>query len=223
MVTKDRRALTEQTIRTLYENADGVPFSLLVVDDCSGQKNFLALVALESRYGFSLIANSHPSPLGASKNWALTAIKERADEPNPLVYLTDNDVYFAPGWLGKLLAAWEGRPTDVKLLGGGCHRWLGTNRIVNGTGVDYHYKDAISGWSWLLELATWQEYGPFDANALGSGQSEDWAFCQRIKVGGYEVASIWPEVVIHCGRTNTEGRPATGAETIVNVPGVLVE
>lgn len=214
MVTKDRPRLFEQTIRSLYVNTQ-TPFSLTVVDDCS--EDIKPVIDLAVEYDFQLIRNLMPTPLGESKNKAIRKLSPG------LIYLTDNDVFFKPLWLNSLLLAWSHRPDSVALLGGGCHQWLGTNRIESREWYAYHYKDAISGWSWLLERSTWERFGPLDGNALGSGQSEDWAFCQRIKAGGYEVASIWPEVVVHCGRTNTEGKPAIGAETIRDVDGVLVE
>jgi glycosyltransferase involved in cell wall biosynthesis len=213
MVTKDRPALFEQSIRSLYANTVG-KFDLTVVDDCSDDLRPVSLLAEE--FGFSATWNTQPTPLGGSKNKALRG-------KDGLCYLTDNDVYFTPGWDEDLLAAWKNRDPKIKLLGGGCHPYLKTNRIDQHDGYQIHYKDAISGYSWLLEHETWKQYGPLDANALGSGQSEDWAFCQRIKADGYEVASIWPEVVIHTGLTTTEGRPAVGGETFLRLVGVLIE
>jgi hypothetical protein len=172
---------------------------------------------LQREFDFGLILNQKPTPLGESKNKALEVL------PDGLVYISDNDIYFLPGWQERLLTAWENRPREIKVLGGGCHKWLGGPRTVNVGGIEYRIKDALSGWSWLLERSTWVDYGPLDGNALGSGQSEDWAFCQRVREAGFEVASIWPEVVIHCGKTNTEGQPAIGADTIGPVGGVLVE
>jgi GT2 family glycosyltransferase len=213
MVTKDRPRLFEQAIRSLYAHTED--FQLLVVDDCSWELGLVYELALE--FGFALMLNDSPMPLGGSKN---RAMQRMADG---LVYLTDNDVYFKPGWSETLLEAWRVRPPDIGLLGGGCHEWLGTNRTADVAGFQYHYKDAVSGWSWLTEKLLWEQYGPFAADALGSGKSEDWDFCQKLKKAGYEVASIWPEVVVHCGRTNTEGQPAIGAVTIRDVAGIIVE
>ena len=212
MLAKDRPRLTEQAIRSLYQHTVG--FELTVVDDCSEDRE--PILRLQRQCGFHLVLNAEPTPTGESRNKVLR-------EKSGLIYLTDNDVYFTPFWLHRLAYAWRMKPGEVKVLGAGCHKYLGTNKSISYSNFELHYKDAISGWSWLLDHETWKRYGPFEANALGPGQSEDWAFCQRVKADGYEVASIWPEVVIHCGRTNTEGRPATGAETIVDVPGVLVE
>ncbi len=215
MVTRDRLRLVGQTLASLYANTRS-DYKLTVVDDCSDQATRYVLALWQNAHPCDLIANESPLPLGASKNRGLQG-------KSGLCYLTDNDVYFTEGWLEDLLVAWEARDPKIKLLGGGCHPYLKTNRIDQHDGYQLHHKDAISGWSWLLEHETWEKYGPLDANALGSGQSEDWAFCQRIRADGYEVASIWPEVVIHCGKTTTEGRPATGAETFQPVAGVLME
>lgn len=218
MVTKDRMKLFNQSIESLYKNTPLDQFNLTVVDDCSSEENRKEIKSLSKQYLFHLILNLEPTPLGGSKNIGVEFIKgiDRGD----LLYLTDNDVYFTENWLSELSTAWKNKPEEIKLLGGGCHKWLCTNRIFqNG----YYYKDAISGWSWLMDWGTWEKYGPMDANALGSGQSEDWAFCQKIKKDGFEVASIWPEVIIHCGKTNTEGNPAIGSETIDVPEGIICE
>jgi hypothetical protein len=99
---------------------------------------------------------------------------------------------------------------------------VGSPWCYGGVGI----KDAVSGYSQLMTWKTWDKYGPFDE---GQGQqekkimgSEDWAFCQRIIQDGFLVGSIEPEMVIHCGKTNTYGDPATGVETFKEVDGVKI-
>jgi hypothetical protein len=54
-----------------------------------------------------------------------------------------------------------------------------------------------------------------DAHAKGVGQSEDWAFCQKIIKDGGRVGSVYPRVVFNCGITNSYGQPSPGADVML--------
>lgn len=67
-----------------------------------------------------------------------------------------------------------------------------------------------------MRWETWDKYGPLDAHASGVGQSEDYAFCQKIIQDGGKVGSIYPRCVLNCGLTNSFGQPSVGADFMLN-------
>src|ERR1041385_6644553 len=110
------------------------------------------------------------------------------------------------------------------LLGGQRHPYHKPNqRLVYATGRCVEETDAVAGYSMFMSWDTWDRFGPFDANAKGIGQSEDWAFSQRVKKGGGIVGYIRPPVLAHCGLTNTDSKPATGHEAFERFPGLIYE
>ncbi len=92
--------------------------------------------------------------------------------------------------------------------------------------------DAVAGYSMLMRWECFDLYGPFEQEAKGIGQSEDYAFCQKV-IRGPEatffescrnlVGYIHPPVLAHCGITNSNGEPATGADQFERVEGYIYE
>lgn len=218
---------TKQTLESLFKNTNPHLFNLYVINDGSTDNQIWRYLRfLEKDFEFY----SHDKAVGpaACRNFItreITIAKKRSK----YLYHSDNDVYFKEGWLEKLIAVFEhSQADDVKLLGGGCHPYLQNNRQIFCDIEDYAVgiKDAVSGYSQLMTWETWDKYGPFDEGQGGQEikimGSEDWAFCQRIIKDGGLVGAIEPEVVIHTGKTNTYGNPATGVETFKNVEGVNI-
>ncbi len=135
------------------------------------------------------------------------------------VCFLDNDVYLMPGWLSKLVEV-EAK-THVEILGGCQHPYHGTNRELEGGAV--HLVDAVAGYSMFMTRQTWKTYGPFPHTAPGVCQGEDNALCREVWRCGGRVGYVNPPVLLHCGITNSEGKPAVGSEKFVRVPGVLYE
>jgi hypothetical protein len=138
--------------------------------------------------------------------------------------MTDNDLYFTPSWLTRLLnAAKKGEPDEFRVLGGWNHPFLQPDVSTRVFAVPYiapgdyglRSHDAVTGASQLMRWETWERYGPLDAHAKGVGQSEDWKFCQDVIKDGGKCGSVYPRVVFNCGVTDTYGRPATGQEVMI--------
>lgn len=222
----NRAELTKQTIDSLYTNTDHTLFSLYVIDDVSDEETKKVLRDLKAMYRFRLFTNDENIGPAASRNEVCEYITLR-DKRSGLLYHSDNDVYFTPQWLPKLISAFAiVSKQNVKLIGGGCHPYLQNNSSINSYEWNVGLKDAVSGYSQLMTWDTWDTYGPFsdsnrDADEKIMG-SEDWAFCQKIVSDGFEVGSIEPEVVLATGMTNTYGKPATGSETFKKFEGVKV-
>ncbi len=227
MLAKDRPRLLGQTLDTLYRNTPSELYNLTVVDDESridrgAGSNAPALVetltgnmsACSLRIGHSKGITGQARNLGvywAEKYWG------RGD----YLYLSDNDVYFTPGWLPTLIDTFEDDRCQpiIKLLGGWNHAYMQPNwkstpwPDKNGRQVATH--DAVTGASQLMKWETWDKYGPLDAHAKGVCQGEDWQMCQNIIKDGGRVGSIYPRVVFNCGLTNSFGVPSVGADVVL--------
>lgn len=230
MPVHNRPVHTEQSIKSLFKNTPEEIFRLCVINDGSDQETSYLLNVLYEEFNFILMTNDHAMSPGYSRNLACKAISELGR--NVYLYHSDNDVYFMPNWSETLIAAtMTGVLNEVKVLGGGCHPYLqSSSHIELNLNHPNNYrvgiKDAVSGYSQLMLWETWDKYGPFDETMKDAERkimgSEDWAFCQKIVKDGFKVGSIEPEVVIHCGKTNTYGDNATGHETFIEKEGIYI-
>ena len=230
MTVKDRPRLTAQALRSLALNTVG-DWNLTIVDD-QGLYETLCVLNLffRSRPKQVAILRNHTSKgiTGQVRNlgvyWA-----ERYWGRGDWLYLSDNDVFFTPDWDMRLIDARLNFGREFPLIGGQNHPYHQpvTERISDSSP---HYGKlilreylALAGTSWLMRWDTWGLYGPLDAHAPGLCQSEDHAFCQKIREAGGKVGALDPPVVIDCSLTNTFGKPAIGAELKKRVEGVLYE
>lgn len=218
---------TKQTLESLLKNTDPNLYQLYVIDDLStdGTREYLQ----KHDKIVPVFFNDENIGPGPSRNKVCSFITQKGLR-SPLLYHSDNDVFFTPGWLEELTKIFEDVcQKGVLLLGGGCHPYLQSSSFVYPTGLGttrVGIKDAVSGYSQLMTWETWDKYGPFDESMRGQERkimgSEDWAFCQKIIKDGFKVGSVEPEVVIATGKTNTYGDLATGSETFKTVEGVKV-
>lgn len=236
MPVHNRWKMTKQSLDSLFAHTRYDQFNLYVIDDGSDEEQYLQLhkywLETDRMFEFSLYRNKVAQAPGPSRNWICQEITKH-DWRSRYLYHSDNDVYFTPSWLQKLIDVFElaNNHHPVKLLGGGCHPYLQNKSVITDpTGFSNWragVKDAVSGYSQLMTWETWEKYGPFDETMRNADikimGSEDWAFCQKIVKDGGIVASIEPEVVIHCGKTNTYGNPATGNETFKKIEGIIIE
>ena len=226
MAVKGREKLTWQAISSLYRNTDRKFFSLTVVDDQSDHATAKMLKDLSGYCGFHLVGNEETLGVGGTKNRGAQESLTRWGK-GEFLYLSDNDVYFAAGWLDALIIAEA--EFSVALIGGYCHPYSRPNQIL-GTfkANDKEYvlatRDAIGGLSWFLRWETWEKYGKLKDDARGTCMSEDWEYCQRIRADGGEVAAVDPHVVHNTGRMNSFGQPSPGWNVASpDVKGVYLE
>jgi len=205
--SSERERLFKQTIKSFYENTnENLMGNVVVVNDNSGI-DFIEKWIGDEIGSTCLIVNNHPEiGVGGSKNKGINVIKKRSE----LLYLADSDVYFMKGWLDRMLGCYEVYKNEYKIIGGGVHPYLQPRLHEGNNEITSH--DAISGWSWLLSYDTWTRYGKLADNSLGTGQSEDWEYCQRVRKDGFKVGCVQPQVIIHTGMTNTEGADIVGRE-----------
>ncbi len=226
MLVKDRPRLTHQALSSLAQKTDAKDYTITVIDDGSD-------VPLEEQGWVQRFFPNNGTILRISPSQHITGKarnlgiwwSEKYWGRGDWLYLSDNDVAFKSGWLPKLTSMATGFQ-ETKVLGGYRHPYHG----VNGRGhwqdekdSILEFVDAVAGYSQLMRWDTYEKYGPFDGNAAGTCQSEDFAFCQRIIADGGKVGYVNPSVISVCGITNTEGKPATGWETFKREPGLVYE
>lgn len=230
MLTRDRRKLFIQAIKTLYKNTPSELYNLTVIDDQSAMARQdtgwdrpdleppLAEVLTGNTTACSLRIGHSKGITGQARNLGVYWTEKYWGRGDYLCLL-DNDLYFTPGWLEKMIAVADALKLSTPIIGGWNHPYLQPHKrtVPYFASFNLHVEthDAVSGACQLMEWKTWDKYGPLDAHAVGVGQSEDWKMCQDIiKDGGY-VGSIYPRVVFNCGVTNSFGQPGPGADVML--------
>jgi hypothetical protein len=214
MLCCNRHMLTHQALRTLRRNTPAELFNLTIVDDQSAIPPML-----KEGDAYLKIENSKHIT-GQARNLSVYW-SEKVFGRGDYLYLSDNDVYFMPGWLDRLVSTFNHEEhVGFKLMGGWNHQYMQPKTgIMKSAGGEGGYQiaehDAVTGASQLMRWETWDKYGPLDAHAQGVCQGEDWQFCQKIIKDGGRVGSIYPRVVFNCGLTNSYGAPSVGADVVL--------
>lgn len=222
MLVKDRPRLTAQALATLVKHTD-VDYNLTLIDDASKPQTQEMLSFFARPYrNVALLRNETSKGItGQARNlgvyWA-----ERYWGRSKYLYLSDNDVAFLPNWASRMVAVMEDHPgyaKGLRLLGGARHPFHQPNQHHLGW---WQETDAVAGYSQLMRWDIWDAYGPLDAHAPGVCQSEDHAFCQKIRQWN-RVGYIDPPAIVDCGLTTTSGGKAVGADSKQILPGLIYE
>lgn len=205
MLVRDRFKLTEQALSSLYHHTPREEYTLTIVDD--GSQDFrtrlMCIQYTTGPKGLYVRLENSGHVLGELKNIGVYASDRRFGRGDYL-YLSDNDVYFTPAWLKKLIQfEMYLDPNENHLVGGQIH--------------PFHQQpkkpiQVLDGPSWLLHWGTWDAVGGFQRGAApGVCQSEEYPFCDTlINILGGDIRVPDPHVVIHCGLTNSDGKDAPG-------------
>src|SRR6266850_1414021 len=222
MITRDRPRLTSQALVSISQNTPRESYTLTVVDDGStdpwyNDESAPILSLATDRAWLRLLPGLHI--LGGLRNagaWYSEKLFGRGDY---LCFL-DNDICVTrKGWLERMWGMIRYRP-ECKVLGGIRHPFHAVNSKSLGI-YEFcaEYTDAVAGYSMMMSWETYDRFGPFVENAQGTGQSEDYALCRKVVDAGYKVGYIHPHVLLHCGITNSDGKPATGADQFIREDG----
>jgi GT2 family glycosyltransferase len=203
VLVRNRPELTRQTLSSLDKTLSDttVEHEVIIVDNDSDQptKRMLGLFPQ-----FHHITSDKNLGVGAGKN--LGIIEARGD----YLYISDNDIYFYPGWLDTILKAHRLYP-EFKLIGAFRHPFHGIQQTVYRNDLAIEQSDQQVGSSWFLSKQTWTDFGPLEEN-LEVG-ADDVKMCDKVTAAGHFVGSVTPHKVFHCGATNTDGRWSPGGES----------
>jgi len=139
------------------------------------------------------------------------------------LYLSDNDVFFPPGWLEKLIEHYEYAWTyGYRVLGAYNHPFNQPVSRIDGVYEVNH----LASQSMLMKWEVWDQFGPFVETPVDKVcQSEDVAFSNKIREAGYKVGVVSPWLVVNTGITNSFGEHIPGWELVKSQapPGVICE
>ncbi len=219
-LTRNRPKLVQQFLKSLYDTLSHKEFNLTLVDDESTDTSMTR--SMQASNLFTLYVRNSGHNLAMLKNLGVQASSLRWGSGDWL-YLGDSDTMFLPGWKDTLVdAATWGELHGFKLWGGQNHPFLHPeNELCPGL---WETK-MLDGPSWLMRWGTWDSMGGLCGSAPGPGQSEDSEFCMRLSAQGGRIGVLVPNVVLHCGLTNTLGKDIVGKDLLAErIPkGVLAE
>jgi glycosyltransferase involved in cell wall biosynthesis len=204
LITKNRQKLLEQTIDSLIMHTPKELYDLIVVDDGSDNIELLKAYWLNDRIS-DLVLTNFGSP-GACRNIGTEIAKKKGYQ---YLYHTDNDMYFLEGWLEACLDSLEG---DIGLVApyGHPYHLKNDDDLIS---EKVYPVNACAGNSWFLKLETYLKYGLNENSGIMA--SEDHDFCQSLRKDGMFCARFPNNKVLHCGITNSNGDPATGADMML--------
>jgi Glycosyl transferase family 2 len=223
----ERYRLTVQCLESIRRNTKEGTYTLTLVDDDSQDfrvRNFLrdqAIYHPKDTTLINVVGSKHC--LGALKNLGIRH-SELTFVRGEWLCVLDHDVCVFEGWLDRLnkleYCGDEYKPSlGPFIIGGTRHPF---HHVNSGSGTEILSTDAVAGYCHFMNWKAWDKCGPYDANALGIGQSEDFSICQRvIKFTFGLVGYIDPPVLAHTGITNSHGELIAGHELVERVPGVL--
>jgi predicted SAM-dependent methyltransferase len=227
LITRDRPELTRQTIETMKANAaDWSKHKLLVVFDGDEDSALIAKTSLKPLLN-KVFAFYHWTGtqigVGGAKTCGADWFINDVVVDNEILMFSDNDMYYLPNWdrrLEDIIRFSDINPSgldysylkSIVQLGGWKHPYHKGKHWFNFGPERTDLVDAVTGNCFVIRWADWLKYGPFDSNAIGPGQSEDYALSQKIKAAGGIVATLDPPVAIHVGLANCLGEPAVGWE-----------
>lgn len=216
-----RPRLLEQTLRTLFDNTPTDQFRLTIVTDGLTAQILLRQVFVDNypKWDFNHPQSVSVTPacsiIGRLKNLGAYWSEKQFGRGEWLCFI-DDDVAFTPGWLEQMDSVMSDN-NQVRILGGVRHPFHKPNEVH----VTWHETDAVAGYCHFMRWSTWDRFGPYDAHAKGTGQSEDFAICRKIVDAGGKVGYIHPPVMAHCGITDSNDKTVLGAELIERVEGIL--
>lgn len=201
---KNRKELTQQTIRTLQENSI-FHHPIFIVSDNSNKETNDYLKSIESDDIRVYYSDKDLGP-GKARNIAMAM----ADD-NLFYYHSDCDMYFLYRWDADLYTTYNEFYPKVGILGGRKHPHHGVEGTESNNGHSIIYSDQQVGMSLFFSYRVWHDVGKsFYENKPTEMGGEDTDFCNKAKEAGYKIASLQEPVVLHCGIKNTWNEHTAG-------------
>jgi hypothetical protein len=125
-----------------------------------------------------------------------------------IVVLSDDDMFWRPGWRAQLEAWWSEAPDDVWLTGCHLEPLYGWNALNPETetygGVTGLIRNSTGAASWSFRASDWSKIGPVPQKTQGWG---DVPTCQRLRARGGRIAQL--DLAEHRGLISTWGNQSS--------------
>jgi GT2 family glycosyltransferase/glycosyltransferase involved in cell wall biosynthesis len=211
----DRAAMTEDCLRSIAENCDGVAHEIILVDDASTERPDVA--AMPNPGAIRVVRNA------ARKSYSELNNQAAAMARGEFLVLLNNDTITTPGWLSALIAAARREEhlgvlgnkhlyPDTKLLQHGgmgfdekgfpVHLNPGTSPDTSAANIRRELQCVTFACA-LIPAKVFRELGGLDT-AFRNG-FEDVDFCLRARAAAYRVVYTPGSVIFHRGQS-TAGR-----------------
>lgn len=218
MQVRDRHRLTVQALTSLAAASLDQEMSVTVLDDRSNPTTASWVRQWCNLYGAHYVRNEEPLGTGQLRNMVMEESRKFWGQ-GEYVAPHDNDVFFRPRWMEKLIECYE-------------ESWQYGFRLMGAYGHPYHHP--IEGEQWVKvgtlkvkpvqALATqsmfmawnvWDQYGPFcDTPTDKTCQSEDVDFTNKLRKDGFRLGVVTPHLINATALKNTFGEPGPGWEYV---------
>lgn len=201
MLTHGRPRLTEQALASLRDNTHPADYTLTAFDD-------------EAQLG-----------TGKARNRVIELAEKTYS--GDLLYLSDNDVYFLPGWLATLIEVYQTAHDLYGVVAIGAYNhpfnqvyrrypcWSGVQRKIMHIGLVH----GLSTQSWLWSWEDARRFLPFKETPAGMvAMGDDVDMCHRIQAAGGKVAVVVPPLIVNTALTNTFGADVVGRDLLEKEP-----
>lgn len=216
ILVHNRPRLTRQTLDSLLASLQStiIDHEVICVDNNSSEETQHLLRQFQFHHHVRLDCNTG---VGKGKNVGVDY------SHGDYLYISDNDIYFKPGWLEAIVQTSQVYP-EAKIIGAFRHPFHGLIKQHVRENILFEQSDQQVGSSWFLSRSTWDAYGPL-LEGVSYGV-DDVAFNEKVKSAGGYVGSISPYMVIHCGAKNSHGDWTPGGKDMLHQTypeGLIVE
>lgn len=223
MLVHNRAKLTGQALDSLGPTKN---FSVTILTDSSDDAADYAVGYTYNKRAKCVETGSEDNlGTGSLRNMVIKQSEEIFGRGDYL-YLSDNDVFFKPGWLETLIACYEESwKFGYRILGAynhPYHQHVGEPLLMPSTHpknswyrTSIREVEALALQSMIMRWSVWDQYGPFDETAPGKVcQGEDTYFAHRITAAGYKLGVVDPPLLVNTGITNSFGERIPGWELV---------
>ena len=228
MLAHNRPRLTKQAIESLGEHPDcNVIVRADKWDDDETREILFDWSARNARTGRVVYHTTKYAGTGEARNDGI-ATSEQAFGRGDYLYLSDNDVFFKPGWLKTLILCYEAVwKHGFKVIGAYNHPYhqpVPPALLMGPGNIEVHQVHALALQSMLMKWEVWDKYGPFCKTEPGRVcQSEDVDFTNKIIADGGKIGVVSPALIVNTGITNSFGKKIPGWELVkAQCPGGVI-
>jgi hypothetical protein len=212
MQVRNRPKLTMQALTSLEQRGD---MNITVLDDRSDYDTRGLVERWCAEHWARYVRNDTPMGTGQLRNLVIAESEKfwgRGDYLAP----HDNDVFFHPHWLDKIIGCYvEAWDQGFRLMGAYAHPfhlpWGDFVEMKTRLGYHVYRVQALPTQSQFMRWDVWDQFGPFCDTPIDKVcQSEDVDFSRRFTAADAKIGVVFPHVVNATAFTNTFGEKIPG-------------